>query len=107
MCLTLLLQESLDMSESQIERFRRLRQSMLSQINNLTLGESCMMDLVREMLDKVLRLEAPLDVDTKMYLLSKGLPPFPPELFSSTSAYLSESQVKPKYLIQGHEWEKG
>ena len=60
------------LSESQLSRFRRLRQSMLSQISDLSLGESCMKDLVKDILEQVLRLEAPLTAPTKIDLLDKG-----------------------------------
>lgn len=45
---------------------------MLGNISHLSLGESCIMDLVRDMLDTVPMLENPLTVDNNLDLLNQG-----------------------------------
>lgn len=68
----LMKQESLSLNTSQLEKFRRLRHTMLGNISHLSLGESCIMDLVRDMLDTVPMLENPLTVDNNLNLLNQG-----------------------------------
>ena len=48
---------------------------MLSRISHLSLGESCIMDLVSDMLSTVPMAEAPLTIETNLDLLNKGRAP--------------------------------
>ena len=65
-------QDGLHLSERQKEKFRYLRQTVLSKMSHLSLAQSCVSDFIRDILGSSPPPEAPADVETNLDLLNTG-----------------------------------
>ena len=65
-------QADLRLSDEQTAKFRTLRQTTLSRINHINLAQSCITDLMQDILVKPNPPEAPLEVDANLDLLNTG-----------------------------------
>lgn len=66
------LQEGLLLREEQLAKFRALRQSILDKLSHLSVAQSCVSDLMKDILGRDPPPEAPLGVEANLDLLNTG-----------------------------------